>query len=50
VSCRRFDSADDEYLVVWIGTQAKGPSATEYEVFGQRLSAAGVEVGVHDDR
>lgn len=46
-----YDAATNEYLVVWFGTDNTPPLvAGEAEIFGQRLSAAGTEVGANDFR
>jgi hypothetical protein len=46
-----YNSADDEYLVTWVGDDDTAPLVdNEYEVFGQRLSAAGAEAGANDFR
>lgn len=42
-----FNSRDDEYLVVWQGNDA---AATENEIYGQRVGAAGDETGTNDIR
>ncbi|HSA58273.1 MAG TPA: hypothetical protein VLJ37_01140 [bacterium] len=42
-----FNSMDDEYLVVWQGNDA---AATENEIYGQRVGAAGDETGTNDIR
>ena len=45
-----YNSADDEYLVVWYGADdLAGMAPGEIEIYGQRLDAAtGAEVGVND--
>ncbi len=47
-----YNSANNEYLVVWQGDDDTGSLADqEYEIYGQRLNAAtGAEVGVNDFR
>jgi len=46
-----YNSADNEYLVVWTGTDdAVAPQNTGEEIYGQRLSAAGAEIGLNDFR
>ncbi len=45
-----FDPVEDQYLVVWTGTQVVGPGGSELEIFGQRLDASGAEIGTHDMR
>src|SRR5262249_58281992 len=47
-----YDSVNNEYLVVWFGTDDTAPLvAGEFEIFGQRLDAAtGAEVGANDFR
>jgi|GEM_PF-3323082 len=48
-----YNSANNEYLVVWVGddTDATGVVDDEFEIFGQRLAAAtGAEVGANDFR
>ena len=42
-----YGSQASEYLLVW---RADGPTDDEVEVFGQRLSAAGAEIGTNDFR
>jgi hypothetical protein len=42
-----YNSRTNEFLVVWHGN---GDSANEFEVYGQRLNAAGLEVGPNDFR
>lgn len=45
------NSVDNEYIVVWNGADnAGGLAVGEREIFGQRLSATGVEVGTNDFR
>ena len=45
------NSTEDEYLVVWYGDDNTGGLVDgEYEIFGQRLSASGAEVGTNDFR
>ena len=41
-----YNATNDEYLVVWEG----GDTFPETEIFGQRLDAAGTEVGTNDFR
>lgn len=46
-----YNSANNEYLVVWQGHEANPPLALgEWEIFGQRLAADGAEVGFNDFR
>ena len=46
-----FNSADDQYLVVWRGDDDTSPLVdNEQEVFGQRLSALGTQLGSNDFR
>jgi hypothetical protein len=46
-----WSSAANEYLVVWYGdTGAGGLIDEELEIFGQRLDAAGAEIGANDFR
>jgi hypothetical protein len=46
-----YNSASNEYLVVWSGDDDTVPLVdNETEVFGQRVSATGVEIGVNDFR
>ncbi|WP_395374999.1 hypothetical protein [Marinicella sp. W31] len=46
-----FNTLDDEYLVVWYSDDpAAGLSENEFEVFGQRLTGEGVEIGANDFR
>jgi hypothetical protein len=47
-----YNSADDEYLVVWVGDDDTAPLVNdEYEIFGQRVDGAtGTEVGEDDFR
>ena len=46
-----YNSIDNEYLVVWRGDDNTAPLVdNENEIFGQRLSAAGVEQGTNDFR
>ncbi len=46
-----YDSQDNEYLVVWEGDDDTAPLVDEeYEIFGQRLSAAGASMGDNDFR
>jgi hypothetical protein len=47
-----YNSADDEYLVVWIGDDKQAPLVNdEFEAFGQRVNAeTGAEVGANDFR
>jgi hypothetical protein len=40
-----YDETGHEYLVVWSATGAAGLAAGEKEIFGQRLDAAGTELG-----
>lgn len=44
-----YNSEDNEYLVVWYGDDNTAPLIDEeYEIFGQRLTAAGAETGTDD--
>lgn len=44
-----YNSVNNEYLVVWVGDDDTAPFQNdEFEVFGQRVSAAGLEVGSND--
>jgi hypothetical protein len=46
-----YNSAGNEYLVVWCGDDDTGALVShEYEIFGQRVSAAGTELGANDFR
>ena len=46
-----FNPLDDEYLVVWYSDDpAAGLSENEFEVFGQRLTGEGIEIGTNDFR
>jgi hypothetical protein len=46
-----YNSANNEDLVVWHGDDDTGALANEeYEIFGQRVSATGVEIGTNDFR
>jgi LPXTG-site transpeptidase (sortase) family protein len=46
-----YNSTNNEYLVVWEGDDNTAPLVdNELEIFGQRLSATGVEVGNNDFR
>ena len=46
-----YDPASNEYLVIWVGDDDTPPLVNdEDEVFGQRVSAAGAEVGADDFR
>jgi len=47
-----YNSAEDEYLVVWVGEDDTAPLVdNEQEVFGQRVEAAtGAEIGANDFR
>lgn len=47
-----YNSANNEYLVVWAGDDNSGALVNdEYEIFGQRVDAAtGVEIGANDFR
>ncbi|MBJ7453816.1 MAG: hypothetical protein JHC71_17290, partial [Blastococcus sp.] len=46
-----YNPAADEYLVVWFGDDDGGALAdNEFEVYAQRISAAGAEVGADDVR
>ena len=46
-----YNATSDEYLVVWNGDDGSGPLVdNEREVFSQRLSATGAQLGVNDRR
>ncbi len=46
-----YNATADEYLVVWFGDDDAGSLAdNEFEVYAQRISAAGAEVGANDVR
>jgi hypothetical protein len=46
-----YNPTNNEYLVVWSGDDNIAPLVKgEFEIFGQRLSAAGLEVGANDFR
>lgn len=46
-----YNSTNNEYLVVWWGDDNMDPLVDdEYEIFGQRINASGVEVGTNDFR
>lgn len=46
-----YNTVDHEYLVVWSGEDdAAGTANGEFEIFAQRLSATGVELGANDFR
>ena len=46
-----YNPATNEYLVAWEGDDDSAPQVdNEYEIFGQRLSALGAEVGTDDFR
>jgi hypothetical protein len=46
-----YDAQANEYLVVWEGDDNTAPLVdNEFEIFGQRLSAAGAEIGANDFR
>ncbi len=46
-----YNSADNQYLVVWQGDDDTAPLVdNEYEIYGQRLTAAGVGTGTNDFR
>jgi hypothetical protein len=46
-----YDSAADEYMVVWDGDDDTGARVdNEFEIYGQRVSASGAEVGPNDFR
>jgi len=41
-----YNSTNNEYLVVWFGSQAQGELvAEEYEIWGQRITSAGKAIG-----
>ena len=44
------NATDNEYLVVWEGLDGMTALDNEFEIYGQRLSAAGVELGTNDFR
>lgn len=44
-----FNSVNNEYLVVWVGDDDTAPFVNnEFEVYGQRVSATGTQVGTND--
>jgi hypothetical protein len=46
-----YNGVNNEYLVVWEGADDTGTlKKNEFEIFGQRLDAAGAEVGANDFR
>ena len=46
-----YNARRNEYLVVWRGDDSPGPLVNdEFEIFAQRLTAAGAEVGANDRR
>ncbi len=45
-----YNQVDNEYLVVWWGDNTIAGMDYDFEIFGQRLSAAGVQIGVNDFR
>jgi hypothetical protein len=46
-----YNSTNDEYLVVWSGDDDTGGLVDgEFEVYGQRVSATGTEIGANDFR
>jgi hypothetical protein len=45
-----YSSADNQYLVTWESDDVAPLVDQEFEIFGQRLTAAGAEVGAHDFR
>ncbi len=46
-----YNSADNQYLVVWYGDDNTAPLVdNEYEIFGQRLNATGGGLGANDFR
>jgi Ca2+-binding RTX toxin-like protein len=46
-----YNAQANEYLVVWSGDDNTAPLVeAEFEIFGQRLSASGTEVGTNDSR
>ena len=46
-----YNARRNEYLVVWSGDDSAGPLVDdEFEIFAQRLSAAGAELGANDRR
>ena len=46
-----YNTLRNEYLVVWCGDDSPGPLFHgEFEIFAQRLTAAGDEVGANDSR
>jgi hypothetical protein len=42
------DPDDDQYLVVWTGDAVVGSFDSSLQIFGQRLDAAGAEIGTND--
>ncbi|MEM1120215.1 MAG: T9SS type A sorting domain-containing protein [Bacteroidota bacterium] len=46
-----YSNVDNEYLIVWTGEDnSNGLVNEEFEIFGQRLNAAGIETGANDFR
>ena len=46
-----YNSTDNEYLVVWEGDDDSGALVDdEFEIYGQRISVAGAEIGANDFR
>jgi RTX calcium-binding nonapeptide repeat (4 copies)/Putative metal-binding motif len=45
-----YNSQANEYLVTWDGNESAGPNDREYEIYGQRLTAAGAATGADDFR
>ena len=46
-----YNSRDDEYLVVWSGDDDTGALVeAEFEIYAQRITAAGAQTGVNDRR
>ncbi|MCA9730049.1 MAG: T9SS type A sorting domain-containing protein, partial [Candidatus Eisenbacteria bacterium] len=46
-----FNAADNEYFVVWEGDDNTGTLVEgEFEIFGQRLSMSGIQIGTNDFR
>jgi hypothetical protein len=45
-----YNSAEQEYLVVWQATNSLEEGSDEYEIFGQRLTSEGTPIGADDFR
>ena len=45
-----FNPLNNQYLVVWQAEQAGALASEEFEIFGQRLSSAGAQIGTDDFR